>query len=103
MIEDDTGPRERLRGRFVAEFGADGTVARTAAERAAAFCEDYEEAVSHEAVLDAVATVESYDSFQHRYNCAVGDLAADIEDCTDSRAYRLAGFDALAADPDQGA
>ena len=103
MTESDTDIQGRLRERFVSEFGADEETARTAAERAAAFCEDYEESVSVEAVLETVAEVESYDSFQHRYDCAVGDLAAGVEDCTDSRAYRLAGFGALAADPEQGA
>ncbi|MEF8906901.1 MAG: hypothetical protein V5A13_03480 [Haloarculaceae archaeon] len=103
MTEDDTDIQGRLNGRFASEFGADEGTARTAAERAAALCADYEEAVSAEGVLEAVAAVERYDSFQHRYNCAVGDLAAGVEDCTDSRAYRLAGFGALAADPEQGA
>jgi hypothetical protein len=102
MTESDADTRERLRERFVAEFGADDRTARTAAERAAAFCEDYE-SVTAETVLEAVTAVEVYDSFQHRYNDAVGELAAGIEDCTDSRAYRLAGFGALAADPEQGA
>lgn len=102
MTEDDTGIGELLRERFVSGFGADEGTARTAAERAAAFCEDYEEDVSAEGVLEAVAAVERYDSFQHRYDCAIGELAADVEDCTDSRAYRLAGFGALAADPEQG-
>lgn len=102
MTEDDTGTQERTRDRFVSEFGADEAVAGTAAGRAAAFCEEYEEDVSADAVLEAVAAVEAYDSFQHRYDCAIGDLAADIDGCSDSRAYRLAGFGALAADPEQG-
>lgn len=103
MSEDDTQTQEQLHERFVAEFGADEETARTAAKRAANFCQDYEEAVSAEAILDAVAAVEGYDSFQHRYDCAVGGLAAEAENCTDSRAYRLAGFGTLAADAEQGA
>lgn len=103
MTEDDTDIQGRLRERFVSAFGADEGTARTAAERAAAFCKDYEEDVNAEGVLEAVTAVESYDSFQHRYDCAVGELAAGVEDCTDSRAYRLAGFGPLAADPEQGA
>lgn len=103
MTEDVTGTQERLRERFVSEFEADEEMARMAAERAADFCQDHEEEVSVAAVLDAVAAVEAYDSFQHRYDCAAGNLAAGVEGCTDSRAYRLGGFGALAADPDQGA
>ncbi len=102
MSEDDTGTQERTRERFVSEFEADESVARTAAGRAAAFCEEYGEEVSADTILEAVAAVGAYDSFQHRYDCAIGDLAAEVEGCSDSRAYRLAGFGALAADPEQG-
>jgi hypothetical protein len=54
-------------------------------------------------VLDAVAAADDYESFTHRYDLAIGTLAAENEDCTDSRPYRLAGFDEFAADPDIGA
>jgi hypothetical protein len=103
MTGDDTETREQLREQFHTAFGADEETAQAAAERAAEFCQDYEEEMSAEAILDAVAAVEGYDSFQHRYDCAVGDLAAGVESCTDSRAYRLAGFGSLAADAEQGA
>jgi hypothetical protein len=46
---------------------------------------------------------DGYESFAHRFDYAVGDLAAAAEDCTDSREFRLAGFGDLAADPEQGA
>jgi len=99
----DSDIAETLAERFASEFGADEKQAREAAERAAAFCEDYEETVTPETVLEAMRAGDAYGGFRHRYNDAVGELAAGIEDCTDSRAYRLAGFGALAADPEQGA
>jgi hypothetical protein len=86
------------------EYGADRETAVAAAERAAAFRADHEPELTAEevrAALEAVTT--EYEAFEHRYDYAIGDLAAANEDCTDSRAYRLAGFDDLAADPEQGA
>jgi hypothetical protein len=92
-------------GTLTAEFegtGADGETAARAAELAAAFCADYDD-LTAEDVVEAVRAVDAYEGFDRRYNCAVGDLAAGLEDCTDSRDYRLAGFGTLAADPEQGA
>jgi hypothetical protein len=50
--------------------------------------EDFETAVS--------------EAFAARFDAGPDEAAAD-PDCTDSRAYRLAGFDDLATDPDIGA
>ena len=71
-----------------------------AAEKVAAFREDFDEALT---VADVIDRIERRDGdFGHRYDFAIGDLAAENEDCTDSREYRLAGFDPKAADPGVG-
>ncbi|WP_299334710.1 hypothetical protein [Haloplanus sp.] len=88
---------------FEDRFGADPETASAAAAKAAAFRDEVDENLSAENLIDAVAEANDYDGFAHRYDLAIGDLAAADEDCTDSRAYRLAGFDDLAADPDIGA
>ncbi|RXK49389.1 hypothetical protein [Halorientalis pallida] len=100
-IEDSEFVAE-LEAAFVEEFGADAETATAAAEKAAAFREAYDEALSVTAVTDRLAD-GSYDSFEHRFDYTVGDLAAGVEDCTDSRQFRIAGFGDLAADPEQGA
>ena len=83
--------------------GAEEAVARTAAERVATFRDDHEEDFTAEGFLDRLEATETYDAFDHRFDHAVGELAAANDDCADSRPYRLAGFDELAADPDIGA
>ena len=71
--------------------GADESTAATAAEKLAAFREDHDEELTADA------------EFAHAYDWLVGQLAAENDDCTDSREYRLAGFDDFAADPEMGA
>jgi hypothetical protein len=83
--------------------GAEEAVATAAAERVAAFRDDHEADLAAEGFLDRFAAADTYGSFDHRFDHAIGELAAANEDCTDSRPYRLAGFDELAADPDIGA
>lgn len=95
-FEDD------VRTAFVEQFGADEAAADAAAEKAAAFRAEVDEDLTAEALAAAVEDADDYDSFAHRYDLAIGELAAAAENCTDSRAYRLAGFDDLAADPDIG-
>ncbi len=87
---------------FVEEFGADEETATTAAEKAAVFREEYREDLTVTDVTDRLAD-DGYDSFEHRFDYTVGDLAAAVENCTDSRQFRIAGFGELAADPEQGA
>lgn len=96
-FEDD------LRTAFTEQFDADPDEAEAATEKGAAFREEVAADLTAEALVDAVADADDYDSFTHRYDLAIGELAAENEDCTDSRPYRLAGFDDLAADPDIGA
>jgi hypothetical protein len=96
-FEDDA------RTAFTDQFDADPDVAGDAAAKAAAFRDEVDEELTAEALVAAVEDADDYDSFAHRYDLAIGDLAAADEDCTDSRPYRLAGFDDLAADPDIGA
>jgi hypothetical protein len=95
-FEDD------VRTAFTDQFDADPDVAGDAAAKAAAFRDEVDEELTVEALVAAVEDADDYDSFAHRYDLAIGDLAAANEDCTDSRPYRLAGFDDLAADPDIG-
>jgi len=80
---------------------ADDETAAEAAEKVASFREDHDEDLTAEAVEERFSEAP-YDDFARAYNWLVGDLAADNEDCTDSRAYRLAGYGDLAADPEQG-
>lgn len=96
---DDTFDSE-LRDAFESEFDADAETAATAAEKTAAFRADFDEDLTVEAVLDRLQAHTG--GFEHRYDYAVGDLAAETEDCTDSREYRIAGYGDLAADPNQG-
>jgi hypothetical protein len=98
----DDGFETTLTTAFV-DHGADEETATTAAERVAAFRDDHDEDLTADSFLDVLADADAYDSFEHRFDLAVGELAATNEDCTDSRAYRLAGFDGLTADPEQGA
>jgi hypothetical protein len=86
---------------FEAEYGADPAVAAEAAAKAASFREDHDEDLSAGDVLDELEE-SPYDAFEHRFDAAVGELAAAEPDCTDSRAYRLAGYDDFAADPSIG-
>jgi hypothetical protein len=87
---------------FADRFDADAEAAAAAA-KAAAFREDVDGDLTVEALVEAVEDADDYDAFRHRFDHAIGDLAAADADCTDSRPYRLAGFDDLAADPDIGA
>lgn len=77
-------------------FDADEATARTAAENALAFAEEYDlDLVPADLVRDLEAA--PYDGFRRRFNWWVGDVAADLEDCTNSRDYRFAGFDEVDA------
>ena len=100
MSDDDF--EAELADAFVSEYGADEDVAAEAAGRAAAFREDHGEDLAPGDVLEELAAAP-YEAFEHRFDAAVGELAAAAEDCTDSREYRLAGFDDLSADPSIGA
>ncbi|MFB6118803.1 hypothetical protein [Halosegnis sp.] len=84
------------------DHGADEETAAAAAARVAALREDHDEELTAAKFLDLFADADAYETFEHRFDLAVGDLAAATEGCTDSRAYRLSGFDELAADPEQG-
>ncbi|AQL41543.1 hypothetical protein BV210_01905 [Halorientalis sp. IM1011] len=101
----DTGDTEfaaELETTFVEAFEADEETAAVAAEKAAAFREEYHEDLTVAELTDRLAD-DSYDAFEHRFDYTVGNLAAAVDDCTDSRQFRIAGFGDLAADPDQGA
>lgn len=95
-----TDLRETLASTFAE--ATDDETARTAADNAAAFAEEYDDDLTAERVTDLLADAP-YDAFEHRFDWVVGELAVENEDCTDSREFRLGGFDALAADADIGA
>jgi hypothetical protein len=88
---------------FADRFDVTPDEAAAAAAKAAAFREDVDADLTVETLVDAVADADEYDAFGHRFDRAIGDLAAADAGCTDSRPYRLAGFDDPAADPDIGA
>jgi hypothetical protein len=90
-----------LASAFASEYGA-AALAAEAAEKVAAFREDFDAELTTEAVL-AELSESPYEAFEHRFDAAVGELAASVEDCTDSREYRLAGIDDRSADPSIGA
>jgi len=79
----------------------DDEIAQTAAEKIADFAEEYDEDLTSDRVADLLADAP-YDDFGRRFNWVVGELAAENEDCTDSREFRIDGFGELAADPDIG-
>ncbi len=89
-----------LTDELAAGFGeeTDADLAQTAAENVAAFAEAYDEDLTAEAVLDRFEDAP-YADFQQAFNWLVGDLAADNEGCTDSREFRIDGYDQFAADP----
>jgi len=98
MSDDDF--ETELADAFEDEFDADETTAATAAENAAAFRDDFDEDLTVEDVLDRVESHAG--DFEHRFDYAIGDLASANDDCTDSREYRIAGYDPMAAEPNQG-
>ncbi|WP_336329497.1 hypothetical protein [Haloarcula sp. CGMCC 1.2071] len=79
----------------------DEAVAQEAAENIAAFAEEYDEDLTSDRVTDLLADAP-YDGFDRQFNWVIGELAAENEDCTDSRPFRIDGFGELAADPDIG-
>jgi len=80
----------------------DDDTAAAAAENVAVFAAEYDEELTAETVLDSFEDAP-YDEFAHAFNWLVGHLAAENEDCTDTREFRLDGFGELAADPDVAA
>jgi hypothetical protein len=102
VTEPDDEFEETVAVAFEERFGADPETAAAAAGAAAAFRDEVDGQLTVETVLGAVADADDYEAFPHRYDLAIGELSATHEDCTDSRPYRLAGFDDMAADPDIG-
>ena len=85
---------------LAAAFGeeTDDDLAQTAAENVAAFAEQYDEALTADTVLDRFEAAP-YADFGEAFNWLVGDLAAENDDCTDSREFRVGGPGDYAADP----
>ncbi|WP_075937185.1 hypothetical protein [Halosegnis longus] len=88
---------------FTEQYGADSATAQTAAANVAEFHENYAEDLTTERFLDTLESADVYEDFAHRFDLAIGELAAEHDDCTDSRPFRLAGFDSFAADESIGA
>lgn len=80
----------------------DEETAQDAAGKIGDFAAEYDEDLTADAVLDLLDDAP-YDEFGHQFDWVVGELAANHDDCTDSRPFRLDGFGDLAADPEQGA
>ena len=78
-----------LEAEFAEETDAD--TAATAAGNVAAMVAEFDLNLAAADVADRVVDAP-YDEFARRFNYAVGDIANETADCTDSRAYRLAGF-----------
>ncbi|WP_324664885.1 hypothetical protein [Haloarcula sediminis] len=76
----------------------DADTAQAAAENVQSFAEQYDEELTSEAVLDRFEGAP-YADFREAFNWLVGDLAADNEDCTDSREFRIEGYGPFGADP----
>ncbi len=87
---------DALSARLIEEFSVDDDLAGDAAARATAFDDEYDLELTADDVVDRLSQAP-YDRFERRWNWWVGDVAADLEDCTDSREFRFAGFDAVAA------
>jgi len=85
---------------LAAAFGehTDADLAQTAAEHIESFAEQHDEELTGEAVIDRFEDAP-YANFRQAFNWLVGDLAADNEDCTDSREFRIEGPGPFAADP----
>lgn len=86
---------------FEQAFDTEAAIAEEAAAQATAFREEYDLEVDPETFLEEMKAAP-YGDFDHRFDCAIGELAAAADGCTDSRAYRRAGFDEMAADPSIG-
>ena len=78
---------------------ADAELATQAAENVQSFADQYDEDLTAGPVLDTFEEAP-YSEFERAFNWLVGHLAAENEDCTDSREFRIEGFGNLAADPD---
>jgi len=77
--------------------GCEPALAERIAGLAAGFADEWAEELA-DASADAFADrIEAapYDGFDRRWNFVVGDLADGIDDCTDTRDHRLAGFGAV--------
>ena len=99
-MSDDAFETE-LSERLVEAFGADEGTASSAAAKAASFRTDHEEGLTVDGLIAGIEDAP-YDAFEHRFDAAIGDLAAANDDCTDSRPYRLSGFGEMGADPSIG-
>jgi hypothetical protein len=87
---------DALATRLIEEFSVDEVLAGDAATRATAFDDEYDLELTVDGVVDRVSQAP-YDRFERRWNWWIGDVAADLENCTDSREFRFAGFDTVAA------
>jgi len=90
-----------LTGTLADAFGEqadDADLAAQAAENVQSYADQYDEALTAESVLESFEDAP-YADFQRAFNWLVGHLAANNDDCTDSREFRIEGYDQFAADP----
>lgn len=83
---------QTLASRLETEFDCPDEIAGEIAAKADTIRADHEDAeLDVQAFIDRIHEAP-YDAFDRRWNWAVGDLCGELEDCTDSRPYRLEGF-----------
>ena len=83
---------DTLAHRLEAELDCPDEVAGEIAAKADTMRTDYEDAgFDVQEFIDRIHEAP-YESLDRRWNWAVGDICAELEDCTDSRPYRLEGF-----------
>lgn len=88
---------DTLAHRLETELDCSDEVAGEIAAKADTMRTDYEDAgFDAQDFIDRVREAP-YESLDRQWNWAVGDACAELEDCTDSRPYRLEGFDDVGA------
>lgn len=102
MSDEPSAFESALTDAFLEAYDIDESTADEAAAKAEAFREDYDEALTAERVIELVSAAP-YATFDHDFNAAIGELAAENDDCTDSREYRLSSFGPKGADSSIGA
>jgi hypothetical protein len=88
---------ETLAERLETELDCPDEVAGEIAARADTLRSEHEDAdLTVGTVVDRVREAP-YDAVDRRWNWAVGDVCHELDDCTDSRPYRLEGFGEVGA------
>jgi hypothetical protein len=95
LVMTDEFPAE-LTAELTDAFDTTQATAEAAADNAASFTEEFDLELDATEIVDTLQQAP-YDTFERRWNWWIGDIAVDLEDCTDSRPFRFAGFDPVAS------